>query len=101
MTTKSNFKDWIINEFPMLFYGFHNWFQLRIRHKSYLTHANLPHNIEKSGKIYDLSNFMNSLIAWYLLQVLPTCFSAHLSSESGSILEKLKNCLIVKITIDI
>jgi hypothetical protein len=89
VTNKTYLKDWIINEFPMLFYGFHNWFQMKIKNRKEVTFSNNPNSVN------DLSNFMNSLLTWYIVQVLPPCYSSHLSSESGSILEKLKNCIIV------
>jgi hypothetical protein len=77
----------------MLFYGFHNWFQMTIKHRNNTIQTN------KSANGCDLSNFMNSILTWYILQVLPPCYSVHLASESGSILEKLKNCLIVLFTL--
>jgi hypothetical protein len=28
---KSSFRDWVFNEFPQLFYGYHNWFLKTIK----------------------------------------------------------------------
>lgn len=40
----------------------------------------------------DLSMFMNLALTWYLIFNLPGCYTKNLSTESGTILEKFRNC---------
>ena len=43
---------------------------------------------------------MNTVLIWYMICNLPNPYVKNLSSESGSVFEKLKNCLnvIIKFT---
>lgn len=51
--------------------------------------------IIRDEKAHDLSNFMNLTVVWYLINNLPGCYSKNLSSENGTMFEKLRNCLVV------
>ena len=91
--------DWIIYEFPELFYGHHNWILKRIRDVSELSQSsNETINVSSiSVNNGDLSKFMNKALVWYFVCNLPICFTKNLSSEHGTKIEKLKNALVVSI----
>lgn len=84
---KFQFKDWTIQEFPNLFFGFHSFFFKRIKD---LKFENEQSTVTEPAS--DLSMFMNLALIWYLIFNLPGCYTKNLSTESGTILEKFKNC---------
>lgn len=91
MVLKNTFQDWIIDEFPQLFFGFHNWVLKRI--KSIDKEKNSEEELKDSE---DLSMLMNQVLTWYLVFNLPGVYTKSLSSDNGTILEKFKNCCKVK-----
>ena len=93
MVSKNILQDWIIDEFPQLFFGFHNWILKKI--KNIDKHENTQQELENSE---DLSMLMNQAFAWYLVFNLPGVYTKSLSSDNGTILEKFKNCCKVRCT---
>ena len=112
MTNQAEIKDWIMNNFPLLFTGFHNWFTSRLRETkhvrvkrhfskenttSYILRTRMKTNLKDNriAKPKDMSDFMNIATIWFLVSNLPNNFTKDLASENGTIFEKLRNCLIV------
>lgn len=91
MVSKNILQDWIIDEFPQLFFGFHNWILKKI--KNIDKHENTQQELENSE---DLSMLMNQAFTWYLVFNLPGVYTKSLSSDNGTILEKFKNCCMEK-----
>ena len=44
---------------------------------------------------------MNKTVAWYLVSNLPSVYVKTLASENGTVLERLKNCLLVRLELEI
>ncbi len=98
-TTVNKLHDWVIYEFPELFYGHHNWVLKRIKDASEsIQQTNHTVNVDSLNiNNGDLSKFMNKALVWYFVCNLPICFTKNLSSEHGTKIEKLKNALVVSI----
>lgn len=85
---KSQLQQWILSEFPEIFYGYSNWILNRIKEKSMLVSMNLNETNR------DLSEYMNVVTTWYLCSNLSSVYLKGLSVENVSQHEKLKNCLL-------
>ena len=93
--SKSQFKEWIMNEFPQLFNGYHFWLVDTVKS---VTKKEPETKSEKqiiSAK-YELSSLMNNFVLWHLLSNLPVCYTKSLASDNCTIIEKIENALLVR-----